>query len=201
MSQQTRAQLKALKNNKVLSGGNQTTAQNLRDMFDGIIDSLVDILDDVNQNGGYLGIDLTGIVDITKIKSLSPTGSFLKDDGTWSAIVPPVTQITKDITSVTDIDLSAYSGIVIIELTSSNAAEDLISFSNDSNVTEVILRPNSFDLSIHDVTDQPGNFKLAAPVLTLIGNAGGFIHLQKRTRVNLGGTLFFQINYIDQYAT
>ena len=85
MSQETRAQLVTLLNSKVLTGGNQTTAQNLRDVYNGIITSMINIIDDKDQNNGYLGISAVGIVDVTKIKKTTPTGEFLRDDGTWVA--------------------------------------------------------------------------------------------------------------------
>ncbi len=86
MSQLTRPALVALLNSKVLSGGNQTTAKNLRDTFNAIIESMIDIIDDKDAIGGYLGINANGIVDITKIKKVVATGQFLRDDGTWQTI-------------------------------------------------------------------------------------------------------------------
>lgn len=83
MALQTRAQLVTLLNSKVLSIGNRTTAQNIRDFENAIIESLINHLDDVNQNGGYLGIDNSGLVNISFIKAATPTGKFLRDDGTW----------------------------------------------------------------------------------------------------------------------
>lgn len=83
MANQTRAQLVSLLNSKVLSGGRQTTAQNIRDFENAIIESLINHLDDVDQNNGYLGIDNTGKVNISFIKKTTPTGQFLRDDGTW----------------------------------------------------------------------------------------------------------------------
>jgi hypothetical protein len=86
MSAINRAALVALLNSKVLTGGNQTTAQGLRDTFNSIIESVVNIIDDKDANGGYLGINSVGIVDVTKIQSSSPLGYFLRDDGTWQPV-------------------------------------------------------------------------------------------------------------------
>lgn len=49
-------------------------------------DSSLNILTDLNVNGGYLGIDNNGRVDVTKINAASPTGKFLRDDGTWQTV-------------------------------------------------------------------------------------------------------------------
>lgn len=50
-------------------------------------DSAVNLLDDANVSGGYLAIDNTGKVDVSFIKSASPTGiKFLADNGTWMFI-------------------------------------------------------------------------------------------------------------------
>ncbi len=83
----TRAQLVALLNNKVLSGGRRTTAQYLRDYENAVIQSVINIIDDKDQNDGYLGIDSNGRVDISKITAVTPVGDFLRDDGTWSSVL------------------------------------------------------------------------------------------------------------------
>lgn len=83
MSAQTRAQLITLMNSKILSGGNQTTAKMLRDFNTDLIQAVVNLIDDKDQNGGYLGINSVGIADASKIKSATPVGNFLRDDGTW----------------------------------------------------------------------------------------------------------------------
>lgn len=54
-----------------------------RDRFINLMDSTLNKADDANANNGYMAIDSSGIADITKIKSLSPAGKFLKDDGSW----------------------------------------------------------------------------------------------------------------------
>lgn len=93
MALSTRAQLVTLLNSNVLTGGNRTTAQMIRDFENAIIESLINHIDDVNTPGGYLGIDaINANVDISFIKATTPTASkFLRDDGTWqvaSAGVP-----------------------------------------------------------------------------------------------------------------
>jgi|GEM_PF-5868243 len=96
MSAINRAALVSLLNSKVLTGGNQTTAQGVRDVLNGVIESLVDIIDDKDANGGYLGISASGIVDVTKIQSAAPLNYFLRDDGTWqpnAASTPTLQQV------------------------------------------------------------------------------------------------------------
>lgn len=55
----TRSQLEAYLATKILSGGSDTTAQNVRDFLDEIIDSCVNLTEDKNVAGGYIGADLT----------------------------------------------------------------------------------------------------------------------------------------------
>lgn len=89
MTQYTRTQLEDLKAALIKSGGvgGKTTAEDLRTILTALIDSYLNILDDANEVGGFLLIDLTtGKVDISFIKADSPTGQYLKDDGTWNTI-------------------------------------------------------------------------------------------------------------------
>lgn len=55
----------------------------VRDRLLNLSESSLNILTDADVAGGYLAISPTGLVDITFIKSATPTGQFLKDDGTW----------------------------------------------------------------------------------------------------------------------
>jgi hypothetical protein len=57
----------------------------VRDRLINVIDSSLNIIDDANVPGGYLAIDADGRVDVSFIKSDSPSGLFLRDDGTWAA--------------------------------------------------------------------------------------------------------------------
>lgn len=81
----TRAQLVALLNSKVLSGGRRTTAQNIRDFENAIITSVINLIDDKDTPDGYLGIDSNGRVNVSFINSATPAGDFLRDDGTWAS--------------------------------------------------------------------------------------------------------------------
>lgn len=83
----TRAQLIADMNNLILTGGRRTTASNVRSLGQDFIDSMVNRLDDADVNDGYLKINSSGIVNIGFIKKASPTGQFLKDDGTWATVL------------------------------------------------------------------------------------------------------------------
>jgi hypothetical protein len=56
----------------------------VRDKFLVLADS-VPFLNQANMPGGYLGIHSTnGNVNVTFIKSTSPSGKFLRDDGSWA---------------------------------------------------------------------------------------------------------------------
>jgi len=107
MSAINRAALVALLNSKVLTGGNQTTAQGLRDTFNSIIESVLNIIDDKDANGGYLGLDVNGIANVTKIKQLTPQGYFLRDDGTWQSSA--ASKITESFTIVGNTQLLSFA--------------------------------------------------------------------------------------------
>lgn len=79
-----RTALHNLVNTNVLTGGRRTKAIDLRSVLDNLIDSAVNT-SDANVAGGYLAISPAGLVDISFIKSATPSGLFLKDDGTWAA--------------------------------------------------------------------------------------------------------------------
>lgn len=79
----TRAQLIAELNARVISGGSDTTAAGLRAYENQIISSCLNATDDLNVNGGYLGI-ASGRVDVSFINSATATGKFLRDDGSWA---------------------------------------------------------------------------------------------------------------------
>lgn len=85
MSQKTRAQLEALKESLILTGGRRTTAANVREMFASVIESLSNILDDKDQPEGFLGIDSDGNANVSLIKAETPAGKYLRDDGTFKA--------------------------------------------------------------------------------------------------------------------
>lgn len=198
----TRAALQALSDLKIKSNGvgGKTRAADIRAVNNALIASLVSILDDMGANGGYLGIDLNGIVDITKIKKLISTGQFLKDDGTWSTI-PSTTQTIANYTlsGSGQIDLSAYSGNVILKIIDATD-QTLNKLLNFSNVEKLTLWPRSgTNLTVNDGSILPFvSIKLAAPTLVLNGSKFGFLELTKRN----DGTQdqFFQTNFIDQYV-
>lgn len=87
MAQSTRAQLEALRDSLIRSGGvgGKTSAEDLRTFQTAIIDSLLNILDDANLSEGYMAIDSNGRVDATKINSINSATikQVLNSDGTW----------------------------------------------------------------------------------------------------------------------
>lgn len=80
----TRAEVELLISEKILSGGRRTTAENARIVYLEINESSVNKIDDANVVGGYLAISPEGLIDISFIKKETPTGQFLKDDGSWA---------------------------------------------------------------------------------------------------------------------
>lgn len=56
---------------------------NLKDVLTNMLDSHLNKISDKNVNNGFLGISQFGLVDISFIKAETPTGAFLRDDGTW----------------------------------------------------------------------------------------------------------------------
>lgn len=79
------SEISQLITDNILNGGRRTTAERARTVFNAINTSFLNIEDHLNVNGGYLGIDSSGKVDVSKIKKDTPTGQYLRDDGTWSS--------------------------------------------------------------------------------------------------------------------
>lgn len=80
----TRAALITLMNSKIISGSRSTTAQNVRDFETDMINSAVNKTDDADVASGYMKISSLGRVNISFINKATPTGQFLRDDGTWA---------------------------------------------------------------------------------------------------------------------
>lgn len=79
----SRSQLVTLLTQKVLSSGRRTTAQFVRDIINALIISVPNIPDDANAINGYMALDANGLVDITKLAVITPSGAYLRDDGTY----------------------------------------------------------------------------------------------------------------------
>ncbi len=79
-----RAELIALSEDKFITGGGTTRALWARQFNEAVINGLLNIDDDADQPLGYLSLGAGGIVaDVTRIQAVTPTGAFLRDDGTW----------------------------------------------------------------------------------------------------------------------
>lgn len=81
----SRSALYSLVTSKVLTGGRRTKAVDERAVYNAIIAEALNGADDANVAGGYMKIDSSGLVNISFIKSATPSGLFLRDDGTWQA--------------------------------------------------------------------------------------------------------------------
>lgn len=92
----TRAELVDLLNEKVITGGRQTTAQKVRDFENDFITSVPNIEDDKDQADGYLGLDADSLVDVIHIAKLTPTGQFLRDDGSWQNVAGSGIDVEQD---------------------------------------------------------------------------------------------------------
>jgi len=108
-----------------------------------------------------------------------------------------VTTINYDLTGTNDIDLSSYTGELIINLSNSSApaAATLNTLSNFTNVTKITIRPvAALTLTVNDaLTSGLPSIKLNAPSLVVYGPYTGFLTLEKR------GSAFYQTAYVDQY--
>lgn len=66
-------------------------------------ESFLNILTDADQPSGYVSIDSLGNANITTIKAATPSGKFLRDDGTWNTLGATWGGITGLITNQTDL--------------------------------------------------------------------------------------------------
>lgn len=76
-----------------------------------IIDSTLNKIDDKDANGGYLGINNNGLVDISKIQSIAPQGYYLRDDGTWQPVTSFTTPTLQEVTDSGNTTTNAISVI------------------------------------------------------------------------------------------
>lgn len=107
-----------------------------------------------------------------------------------------ITTITKDITGLTDLDLTGQAGELIVNLTSSNATETLNTISNYTNVRKITLRPAvGLTVTVNDCNALGGgtNIYLFGPLIACQGSAKGFVTLDKR------GTDWYEYTGVDQY--
>lgn len=103
----TKAQLLTLLDAKVISGGAQTNAQNLRDFNIAFINAVLTFLDNKDLPDGYLSMDAAGNANASKIKIPTPLGYLLSDAGTWKPSVLPLFQSFASVgnNTVTETDL------------------------------------------------------------------------------------------------
>jgi hypothetical protein len=82
---QTRPQYKAAVNASIFTNLYKFIKGNtVRDKLNLLSDNVLFIIDDANVAGGYMAIDTNGLVDVSFIQAASPTGAFLRDDGTYA---------------------------------------------------------------------------------------------------------------------
>jgi hypothetical protein len=76
-------ELHELVDDKILTGGRQTSASNTREVLDQLIDDKQNI-DGKNEPDGYCGLDSDGKIEADQLAVQTPssTGAFLNDDGT-----------------------------------------------------------------------------------------------------------------------
>lgn len=101
MTKLARTPLNTVIGNTIYTNPNRNIKGNTaRDRYFDIVDSTLNIISDANVNGGYLGIDsVTGLVPITRIKKATPTGQFLRDDGSWQTVSTATPALTAVLTA------------------------------------------------------------------------------------------------------
>ena len=121
----------------------------VRDRMLNMLDSTLNKLDDADSNGGYMAINNVGMVDTSFIKSASPTGQFLRDDGTWQSVASGITasngltqssgdiQLGGTLTSNTTIDGGGSLGMTIqgVSYFGASAINQLLFETNASGYT------------------------------------------------------------------
>lgn len=75
----------------------------VRDRMLNIAESFLNILTDADQPNGYVSINAIGLANTSSIKSGTPTGLFLRDDGTWNTLGATWGGITGLINNQTDL--------------------------------------------------------------------------------------------------
>lgn len=187
----TRAQLVALLNSKVLTGGRRTTAQNIRDFENSIITSVINFIDDRDANGGYLGIDSNGRVDISFITAATPAGDFLRDDGTWASVLTSVAGLP----AVLAIDnTSGGSPINMLdddEIQWGNSRTNVMKYNLLSGRFQLVNITSTDYLYLHDAGGMDlysaSILKLDAPAIHVTGgvqSTGGLTGLQVHSNTN-----------------
>jgi hypothetical protein len=194
MSAVNRAALEALVNTYLLEGGKRTTAEGVKTVLRAMVESLVALINDKNANDGFLGIDSSGKVDISKIKQDTPTGLFAKDDGSWatttSSSIAGVAITTGDIND-SDSILTAF-GKILGKLRRAAVA---------SSGAEM-------DPFGSYITNDPSSVSLALPSSAIVGDrfyvigkgAGGWRITQKANQIiryPLGSTTLGVTGYIE----
>ncbi len=120
----------------------------VRDKFLIMADSVLFKQDDANVSGGFMAIDsVNGNVNIAFIKALSPTGKFLKDDGSWASIPSPLPDQTGNSGKALITNGSSLSWSMLIPSQTSNSGKFL---TTNGTVTSWASLPSQFP-------DQTGN--------------------------------------------
>lgn len=107
MSQKTRAKLITdIVSNIYTNVDRLIKGNTVKDRMVNISDSTLNIISDLNVPNGYLGIDNNSRVDISFINNITPSGKFLRDDGTWSTAGGG--SFVKYTGNTADLDMGAY---------------------------------------------------------------------------------------------
>jgi hypothetical protein len=157
-----------------------------------------------NQINGESSYVMSTNFENVEVMISSQTEYLILSDTSTNGGGGTVTEYTEVLTAGNNtIDLSGRTGELIINLTSGSSTPIIVDFTNYTNVTKITLRPANTAGLVVTVQDRffSGNNSIAlnAPTLDIYGPQSGFLELTKRTVV--GSTLFWQTNYIDQYAT
>ncbi|MES2287547.1 MAG: hypothetical protein V4547_17770 [Bacteroidota bacterium] len=131
----------------------------------------------------------------------SQTEWLILSDASSGGSTPTVTTIDYDLTGSDTMDLTGYTGELIVNVSSTNPTETLRIITASQSVNKITLRPEDilgggFLLTVEDAASAPlvNNIKLNAPSLPVYGQYLGFLTIERR-----GAKYIFQTNYIDQY--
>lgn len=168
-----KADLLVLVGNKILTGGRRTTASNARSVFDELIDSSLNKTDDANAVGGFLSIDGSGKVDVSFIKQDTPTGLYLRDDGTWAAASSGASDLASVLavgTSTGNLNITSPDGKTQLQV-----IDDLFLLRyQDGVISSYNYGINSFNMSLFsDGTATAKTFLTAASAKLSYDIAGG----------------------------
>lgn len=207
----TRSQISTLITEKILTGGRRTTASNAREVYVALNESCINKTDDANVNNGYLAIDNTGKVDVSFIKKTTPTGQFLKDDGTWADAGGAVDSVNGQtgvvVLTASDVGAPSGSGSSTGTNTGDQDLSGYVSRNGSSVFGEFELYNSTFELDTTYALYLGDGAILSTSNSTaeyftqiVLHNSDEVSELAQYIRVASSDPLFAGIQYVDDYS-